>query len=105
MERGRPVPNMTFAGGLEFHPRTGGIQRSANITPDMETGIGRWTESQFVARFTSIAALDDGSLALNGRPNTEMPWRDYGGMDPQDLSAIYAYLRTVPAVRNAVRQN
>jgi mono/diheme cytochrome c family protein len=105
MERGRPVPNMTFAGGLEFHPRTGGIQRSANITPDMETGIGRWSEGQFVARFTSIAALDDGALALNGRPNTEMPWRDYGGMEPQDLSAIYAYLRTVPAVRNVVRQN
>jgi mono/diheme cytochrome c family protein len=105
MVRGRPVPNMTFAGGLEFHPRTGGIQRSANITPDMETGIGRWTEAQFVARFTSIAALDDRALVLNGRRNTEMPWRDYGGMDPQDLSAIYSYLRTVPAVHNAVRQD
>jgi mono/diheme cytochrome c family protein len=105
MVRGRPVPNMAFAGGLEFHPRTGGIQRSANITPDMETGIGRWTEAQFVERFTRIAALDDAALALNGRPNTEMPWRDYGGMDPQDLSAIYAYLRTVPAVKNAVKKD
>ena len=44
MERGQPVPGMAFAGGLEFHTRSGGVQYSANITSDVETGIGRWTE-------------------------------------------------------------
>ena len=102
MERGRPIPNVAFAGGMEFHTRTGDIQRSANITPDMETGIGAWTEAQFVERFRSVGTADESALALNGRHNTEMPWRDYGGMEPDDLGAIYAYLRTVPAVRNAV---
>ena len=59
---------------------------TANITPDLETGIGRWTEAQFVDRFKSVAAADEASLALNGRRNTEMPWRDYGGMETEDLS-------------------
>jgi mono/diheme cytochrome c family protein len=104
MEGGRPVPNMKFAGGMEFHPRSGPVPRSANITPDMETGIGKWTEAQFVARFKTVGALDDAALVTNGGRNTEMPWRDFGGMDPQDLGAIYAYLRTVPPVHNVVER-
>jgi len=102
MERGQPLPGMAFAGGLEFQMRSGGVQYSANITSDRETGIGRWTVEQFVARFKSVANADEASLALNGRTNTEMPWRDYGGMTTGDLEAIFTYLRTVPAVRHAV---
>ena len=101
MERG-PVPGMAFAGGLEFEMRSGGEHHSANITPDPETGIGRWTEAQFVDRFKSVANAPEASLALNGRQNTEMPWRDYGGMKTEDLAAIFTYLRTLPPVRNAV---
>ena len=41
-------------------------------------------------------------MVLNGRQNTEMPWRDFGGMKTDDLAAIFTYLQTVPAVRNAV---
>jgi hypothetical protein len=78
------------------------VQYSANITPDLETGIGRWTVEQFVARFKSVADVDEASLALNGRKNTEMPWRDYGGMTKEDLAAIFTYLKSVPAVRHAV---
>jgi mono/diheme cytochrome c family protein len=102
MERGQPVAGMAFAGGLEFRTRLGEVQYSANITPDLETGIGRWTAEQFVARFKSIGDADEASLALNGRRNTEMPWRDYGGMTKDDLTAIFTHLRTVPAVRHAV---
>jgi len=104
MERGQPVPGMAFAGGLKFTTRHGDVQYSANITPDAETGIGRWTMEQFVARFKNIADADEASLALNGRKNTEMPWRDYGGMKQDDLEAIYTYLRTVPAVRHAIQR-
>jgi len=102
MEWGEPLPGMAFAGGLEFQMRSGGVQYSANITSDLETGIGRWTMEQFVARFKSIADADEASLALNGRRNTEMPWRDYGGMTTEDLRAIFTYLQTIPAVRHAV---
>jgi mono/diheme cytochrome c family protein len=104
MERGTPVAGMAFAGGMEFHMRSGGVQYSANITPDAETGIGGWTEAQFVERFKNIAEADESALALNGRQNTEMPWRDYGGMTREDLGAIFTYLRTLPAVSNAVKR-
>jgi mono/diheme cytochrome c family protein len=102
MDRGRPRPGMAFAGGFEFKMRSGGVQYSSNITPDVETGIGGWSEETFIERFKSIADLPDAALALNGRKNTEMPWRDYGGMTREDLGAIYAYLRTVTPVRHAV---
>ena len=102
MDRGQPLPGMAFAGGFEFPMRDGGVQYSANITPDKDTGIGNWTEEQFIERFKTIGDADESALALNGRRNTEMPWRDFGGMTREDLGAIYTYLRTVPAVRNAV---
>jgi hypothetical protein len=102
MEKGAKVPGMHYAGGLRFEMRSGGEIYSANITPDPETGIGRWTEAQFIDRFKSVANAPEESLALNGRKNTEMPWRDYGGMTTEDLSAIFAYLRTLTPVRHAV---
>jgi mono/diheme cytochrome c family protein len=101
-ERGQPKPGMAYAGGMEFKTRSGGTQRSANITPDVETGIGGWSEATFIERFKSIAELPESALALNGRQNTEMPWRDYGGMTREDLGAIYTYLRTITPVRHAV---
>jgi mono/diheme cytochrome c family protein len=104
MEKGAKVPGMHYAGGLRFEMRSGGEIYSANITPDADTGIGRWTEAQFIDRFKSIANAPEESLALNGRKNTEMPWRDYGGMTTEDLSAIFAYLRTLPPVRHAVQR-
>ena len=63
MERGQPVPGMAFAGGLEFHTRSGGVQQSANITSDRETGIGSWTLEQFVGRFKSVGDADEASLS------------------------------------------
>jgi hypothetical protein len=102
IENGARAPGMDFAGGMRFEMQSGGEIYSANITPDPETGIGRWTEAQFVDRFKSVANADEASLALNGRKNTEMPWRDYGGMKSEDLTAIFAYLRTLPPVRHAV---
>jgi mono/diheme cytochrome c family protein len=102
MDRGRPVDGMTYAGGLEFTTRLGHKQYSANITPDQATGIGSWTEEMFIGRFKTVAEAPESELALNGRPNTEMPWRDYGGMTREDLGAIYAYLRTVPAISHRV---
>jgi mono/diheme cytochrome c family protein len=103
-DQGAKVPGMDYAGGLRFEMRSGGEIYSANITPDPETGIGRWTEAQFLDRFKSIANAPEESLALNGRKNTEMPWRDYGGMTTEDLSAIFAYLRTLTPVRHAVQR-
>ena len=68
--------------------------RSANLTFDAETGIGRWSEADFVR------AVRDGV-----RPNGRMvmyPMEPLPELTPEDVSAMYAYLKTVPKLRNAV---
>lgn len=69
---------------------------ASNITPDPETGIGRWTDDQIVAAIRE-GRRPDGSII--GPP---MPIELYRGMADEDVRAIVAYLRAVPAVRNAV---
>ena len=49
-EQGTQLPGMEFAGGMEFL-ETGYRVRAANITPDANTGIGSWTEQQFIDKF------------------------------------------------------
>jgi mono/diheme cytochrome c family protein len=74
-----------------------GISFGANITPDEETGIGAWTEQQF------IDTLRTGRHQGRGRQLLPpMPWPAFGQMEDADLKAIFAYLKTVPKVRNKV---
>jgi hypothetical protein len=75
--------------------------RAANLTPDQETGIGGWSRDAFLARFVAMREAGNMTVAL-GQPNTTMHWWQYGNMTESDLSAIYAYLRTIPPVRNSV---
>lgn len=69
---------------------------ASNITPDPETGIGRWTDAQ-IARAIREGIRPDGRII--GPP---MPIGLYRGLSDRDLAAMVAYLRTVPPVRNAV---
>jgi mono/diheme cytochrome c family protein len=103
-DRGNLVPGMAFAGGNQFaHPELGYRVRAANITPEADTGIGSWTEEQFVSKFKGFETPDDRVLTDDEqRQNTAMPWKPYSGMTRDDLSAIYAYLRTLKPVRNRV---
>ena len=101
-ERGTPLPGMDFAGGMEF-VETGHVVRSANITPDANTGIGSWTEQQFIDKFKGFETPSGATLAEHERAqNTVMPITAYAGMTREDLAAIYAYLRTVKPVTNRV---
>ena len=70
---------------------------SANITPDNETGIGKWTEEEFVK------ALRFGMKPGGGM--TRLPMKPYSLLSDDEAKAIYAYLRTVPALKNAVNRN
>jgi mono/diheme cytochrome c family protein len=103
-DRGQPLPGMTFAGGMQFaHPELGYRVRSANITPDADSGIGSWTEEQFLNKFKGMETPDNRALTdEEQRQNTAMPWTQYAGMTREDLSAIYAYLRTVKPVMHRV---
>jgi mono/diheme cytochrome c family protein len=75
-----------------------GTSFSANLTPD-DTGIGSWTEEQF-----SRALREGKSKGLeNGRPLLPpMPWMNYITMKDEDMSAIFAYLKSIKPVKNAV---
>lgn len=102
-EQGKPLPGMSFAGGMEFALPGFGTVRAANITPDAETGIGQWTEEAFVRRFKAYADSSYTPPAVpQGYFNTVMPWMMYAGMSEQDLAAIYQYLKTVPPVAQKV---
>lgn len=74
-----------------------GVSYAANLTPDEETGTGAWDEAMF------INALRKGQHLGAGRPILPpMPWEDYAKMSDDDLKAIFAYLKSLPPVKNKV---
>lgn len=101
VSKGQVILEKAFAGGREFE-LPGGILRSANITPDKESGIGNWTAEMFVARFKAYQQPENLISVKPADYNTLMPWSMYAGMDTTDLKAIYAYLKTLPAIHNPV---
>jgi cytochrome c2 len=101
-DKGEPVPGMHLAGGMEFKFPDGTL-RSANITQDKETGIGAWTEEDFLNKFRAFRdSTFVPSEVKEGEFRTLMPWLFYSRMDEEDLKAIYAYLKTIPPVSNKV---
>lgn len=95
--KGKIVAGSEFAGGMEFVQPVGVI-RSSNITPHNENGIGNWSESFFVRKFKIYT---DSNFTIPIIPkdklNSPMPWSMYAGMTEQDLQAIFAYLKSLPA--------
>ena len=87
-----------FAGGLALQTPFGTLV-AQNITPDRETGIGNWTEDEFVA------ALHDGRGHNGTRLYPAMPYPAYTKMTDDEVRAIRAYLATVAPVRNKVISN
>jgi hypothetical protein len=70
---------------------------SANITPDKKTGIGKWSESDFIN--TIRTGRHPGWKRELNKP---MPWLDYAKLTNEQLSAIYAYLMSQQPVKNKV---
>jgi mono/diheme cytochrome c family protein len=102
---GRIIPELAFSGGREFPVPNGTIVRSANLTPDMKTGIGAWTEEAFVNRFKAYADSSYKAPAIGqGDFTTMMPWAMYGKMTREDLSAIYTYLHSLEPKVNQVEK-
>ena len=86
-----------FGGGNQMYDTDGKEIYSLNITPDKNTGIGNWTEAQF------INAVKSGTVPT-GPPSLRNPMQPYIGLTDEELSAIYAYLRTVPPIDNKVER-
>ncbi|WP_188966816.1 cytochrome c [Neoroseomonas lacus] len=89
------LPGLALAGGQVFDEQPFRAVAS-NITPDPDTGIGRWTDAQ-IARAIREGIRPDGRII--GPP---MPIELYRGISDNDLAAMVAYLRSVPPVRHAV---
>ncbi len=95
--------NQYLAGGQEYKLPGGTLIRAANITPDVQTGIGSWTKEIFIQKFRSFSKDKFiPSEVKAGEFNTIMPWTFFANMSDEDLSAIYDYLRTVVPIPNKV---
>jgi mono/diheme cytochrome c family protein len=102
-DHGKIRPGTEFSGGVVFPMPDGSTVRSSNLTPDDETGLGKWTKEAFIARFR--AGVEQAKQpVVPGQPNTPMPWASYGGMTDADLGAIYDHLRALPKVSNTVER-
>jgi mono/diheme cytochrome c family protein len=87
-----------FAGGLAV-PTPFGTVYSSNITPDAETGIGRWSEAAFRRAMQSGVDRDGQHLYPT------FPYDHFTHVSDDDDRALYAYLMTRPAVRAPARDN
>jgi len=104
----RPVPKISvealkngwgmFTPDLTSFVGPWGESFAGNITPD-QTGIGNWTEEQFKKAITQgkFKGLDGGRMLL-----PPMPWQNWVNMKDEDVKAIYAYLKSIPPVKNIV---
>ena len=89
---------VAFNMGLTAAVGPWGTSYSANLTPD-ETGIGNWTEEQF------LIAIKEGKYKgmVNGRPMLPpMPWQQYKMLTDDDLKSMFKYLETIKPIDNVV---
>ena len=101
-EHGQIVKALSFSGGREFI-MPNGVLTSPNITPDMETGIGKMSREDFIKRFKGYDPENYKAPKLGLKDmQTIMPWIMYAGMEVKDLAAIYAYLHSLPPRTNVV---
>ncbi len=97
------TPNLTVnehpSGGETYDLRNFGpgfgVWRVPNITPDDETGIGKWTDGEIVR------AIREG-VKKQGRALFIMPALSFHGLSDDDAFALVAYLRSLPPVRNPI---
>jgi mono/diheme cytochrome c family protein len=74
-----------------------GVSFTANLTPDPETGLGKWTEQNFIDTVRTGRHMGRGRQLL-----PPMPYQNVGAMTDEDLKSVFAFLRSIPAVRNQV---
>jgi mono/diheme cytochrome c family protein len=91
-------PDQKFAGNRPLKTPYGPIY-SSNITSDQQTGIGRWTLDDFVQ-----------SMTKGERPNGDhlfpvFPYTNFTGMKKSDLTDLFHYLQTIPAIKKEIKSN
>lgn len=103
-KKGQIIPDLAFSGGRYIDTNKSSVL-TANITPDKETGIGAWSEQDFIARFKAFdktSGMYKEDAVKEGDFNSPMPWQGYATMSEEDLAAIYAYLMSIKPIKNKV---
>jgi mono/diheme cytochrome c family protein len=90
-----PFPQL--GGGMKVSWKVFGTTYSRNLTPDAETGLGRWSDEEIRRAIVSGIARDGRLMHWQA-----MPWDHFSAMSPEDLDALVFYLRSVPAVHSSV---
>jgi mono/diheme cytochrome c family protein len=94
-----PQPNLEtpLAGSdIGFEMPGMGYVYPPNLTPDVETGLGTWSDAEIITAFTTGARPDGRQLA------PVMPWMSYAHISADDASALVAYLRSLTPVKHKV---
>jgi len=92
-----PGPWFATTAGLTAWSGPWGISSAANLTPDVNTGLGIWTEEMFVKAMRTGKHYGASRDIL-----PPMPWQNLSKLTDDDLRAVFAYLRSIPPVRNRV---
>jgi Cytochrome c len=79
------------------HSGPWGVSFTANLTPDPETGLGKWTQATFTQTIRTGRHLGKGRKIL-----PPMPIPMYKNFTDEDLAAIFTYLQSIPAIKNQV---
>jgi mono/diheme cytochrome c family protein len=74
-----------------------GVSYTANLTPDKETGLGSWTVEMFIATMKTGRHQGKGRQLL-----PPMPYQVLGGLTDEDIRSVFAYLQSLPPVKNRV---
>ncbi len=94
---GKPEAAKFLAGSdIGFQIPGLGIFYPPNLTPDVQTGLGNWSEQDIATALRTGVRPDGRELA------PAMPWRSYASLSDADVQAVAAYLKTLPAVSHAV---
>ncbi|MEI7983441.1 MAG: c-type cytochrome, partial [Bacteroidota bacterium] len=102
-KHGQIIEELAFSGGREFQMPDGSMLLSSNITPDPETGIGKWNKDAFISRFKAYDLSTYTPAQLQkGDMQSIMPWTMYAGMDTTDLAAVYKYIHSLPPMKNKI---
>lgn len=97
-DTGKPVEDMAYAGSFMIK-EAAFTAYAPNITADVETGIGDWTDEEI------MVAIRDGRRPDGSLVRPPMPSAFYQGMSDTDVRAIVAYLRTLNPVKNEVPES
>jgi mono/diheme cytochrome c family protein len=87
-----------YLGGSDvgFGDPASGVWIGGNLTPDKETGLGKWSKAEIVTAITKGKRPDGRELSAI------MPWPGLSHLTPEDADAIAAFLQSLPPVNNPI---